>query len=116
MQVLHVVAVPRPAHVLVGIEPGGLSTLITSAPKSAKMRTQVGPARTRERSSTRRRLRAEDGVGRGMANNPSLMTYHGTNTYLIETEDGFAVLDPGPDDDGHLEDILRATGGAVRSC
>ena len=28
----------------------------------------------------------------------SLMTYHGTNTYLIETGDGFVVLDPGPDD------------------
>jgi glyoxylase-like metal-dependent hydrolase (beta-lactamase superfamily II) len=55
------------------------------------------------------------GISRIVANNPSLMTYHGTNTYLIEAEGSFAVLDPGPDDDGHLEDILRATGGAVRS-
>jgi hypothetical protein len=31
---------------------------ITSAPKSASMRTQVGPARARDRSSTRNRERA----------------------------------------------------------
>lgn len=48
-------------------------------------------------------------ISRIVANNPSLMTYHGTNTYLIETDGGFVVLDPGPDDDGHLKDILTAT-------
>jgi glyoxylase-like metal-dependent hydrolase (beta-lactamase superfamily II) len=53
------------------------------------------------------------GISRIVANNPSLMTYHGTNTYLIEAENGFIVLDPGPDDDGHLKDILTATQGQV---
>jgi len=53
------------------------------------------------------------GISRIVARNPSLMTYHGTNTYLIETGDGFMVLDPGPDDEGHLDDVLRATGGAI---
>jgi glyoxylase-like metal-dependent hydrolase (beta-lactamase superfamily II) len=53
------------------------------------------------------------GISRIVANNPSLMTYHGTNTYLIEAGDGFVVLDPGPDDDGHLKDILTATRGQV---
>jgi glyoxylase-like metal-dependent hydrolase (beta-lactamase superfamily II) len=53
------------------------------------------------------------GISRIVANNPSLMTYHGTNTYLTEAEDGFVVLDPGPDDDGHLRDILTATHGQV---
>src|SRR5215203_4680418 len=53
------------------------------------------------------------GISRVVANNPSLMTYHGTNTYLIETGNGFVVLDPGPDDDGHLRDILTATQGKV---
>ncbi|HEV2677415.1 MAG TPA: MBL fold metallo-hydrolase [Aliidongia sp.] len=53
------------------------------------------------------------GITRIVANNPSVMTYHGTNTYLIEAEDGFVVLDPGPDDKGHLDDVLRATGGRV---
>src|SRR3954470_14498781 len=49
-----------------GSRPGGLSILITSAPKSARMRVQVGPARTRVRSSTRIGARAVDAVGRGM--------------------------------------------------
>src|SRR3954447_16770427 len=49
-----------------GSRPGGLSILITSAPKSARMRVQVGPARTRVRSSTRVGARAVDEVGRGM--------------------------------------------------
>src|SRR3954451_20537305 len=49
-----------------GSRPGGLSILITSAPKSARMRVQVGPARTRVRSRTRRCARAIDGAGRGM--------------------------------------------------
>jgi glyoxylase-like metal-dependent hydrolase (beta-lactamase superfamily II) len=53
------------------------------------------------------------GISRIVANNPSVMTYHGTNTYLIEAEGGFVVLDPGPDDEGHLGDVLRATGGQV---
>jgi glyoxylase-like metal-dependent hydrolase (beta-lactamase superfamily II) len=53
------------------------------------------------------------GISRIVANNPSLMTYHGTNTYLIEADDGFVVLDPGPDDAGHLEDILTTTQGRV---
>ena len=53
------------------------------------------------------------GVTRIVANNPSLMTYHGTNTYLIETDTSFIVLDPGPDDHGHLEDILRVTAGQI---
>ncbi|MCU4179625.1 MBL fold metallo-hydrolase [Bosea sp. BH3] len=53
------------------------------------------------------------GIRRIVANNPSLMTYHGTNTYLIETSDGAIVLDPGPDDDGHLDDVIAATHGAV---
>src|SRR3712207_5293845 len=53
------------------------------------------------------------GISRIVANNPSLMTYHGTNTYLIEAEDGFVVVDPGPDDDGHLKDILTATQGRI---
>jgi len=53
------------------------------------------------------------GISRIVANNPSLMTYHGTNTYLIEAAGGFVVLDPGPDDDDHLKDILTATQGRV---
>ncbi len=50
------------------------------------------------------------GISRVVARNPSVMTYWGTNTYLIEGADGLTILDPGPDDDTHVEDILRAAG------
>lgn len=53
------------------------------------------------------------GISRIVANNPGLMTYHGTNTYLIDTDDGFVVLDPGPDDAGHLDDVIAATKGRI---
>lgn len=53
------------------------------------------------------------GISRIVAANPGPMTYHGTNTYLIETPDGLVVLDPGPDEPAHVEAILRATGGKV---
>jgi len=53
------------------------------------------------------------GIARIVADNPSVMTYHGTNTYLIKGRDGFVVIDPGPDDKGHLDDILRVTEGRV---
>jgi glyoxylase-like metal-dependent hydrolase (beta-lactamase superfamily II) len=54
------------------------------------------------------------GISRIVANNPSPMTYFGTNTYLIETPDGLAVLDPGPEDHPEqVEAILRHTGGQI---
>jgi glyoxylase-like metal-dependent hydrolase (beta-lactamase superfamily II) len=53
-------------------------------------------------------------ISRIVANNPGPMTYYGTNTYLIETPDGTAVLDPGPENHPeHVEAILRHTGGKV---
>jgi glyoxylase-like metal-dependent hydrolase (beta-lactamase superfamily II) len=53
------------------------------------------------------------GISRIVASNASLMTYHGTNTYLLEKENGFVVLDPGPDDESHVDAILTATRGKV---
>ena len=54
------------------------------------------------------------GISRIIANNPGPMTYYGTNTYLIETPEGTAVLDPGPEGHPeHVEAILRHTGGKV---
>jgi len=54
------------------------------------------------------------GISRIVAANPGPMTYHGTNTYLIDTPDGVVVLDPGPEDHPeHVEAILRATGRNV---
>jgi len=54
------------------------------------------------------------GISRIVAANPGPMTYYGTNTYLIETEQGLAVLDPGPEDHPeHVEAIMRHTGGQI---
>ncbi|MBI1418193.1 MAG: MBL fold metallo-hydrolase [Limimaricola sp.] len=49
-------------------------------------------------------------VVRVLAPNPSPMTYHGTNSYLLGQE-ALAVIDPGPDDARHLDALLRAIGG-----
>lgn len=48
------------------------------------------------------------GVRRIVADNPGPMTYHGTNTLLIDGEAGTLVLDPGPDDAAHLEAVAGA--------
>ena len=51
------------------------------------------------------------GISRIVAANPGPMTYHGTNTYLIDTPDGIVVLDPGPEEHPeHVAAIVRATG------
>ncbi|GAB5512186.1 MAG: MBL fold metallo-hydrolase [Hyphomicrobiales bacterium] len=47
------------------------------------------------------------GIRRIVAQNPSPMTFTGTNTYLVGDRD-IAVIDPGPDDEMHLHAILDA--------
>ena len=49
------------------------------------------------------------GVQRITARNPSPFTFHGTNSYLVG-RDTLAVIDPGPEDDAHLETLLDAIG------
>ena len=50
------------------------------------------------------------GIRRITAGNVTPMTYWGTNTYLIDGPDGVTVLDPGPEDGGHVAAILAAAG------
>jgi glyoxylase-like metal-dependent hydrolase (beta-lactamase superfamily II) len=50
-----------------------------------------------------------DGVVRVRADNPSLLTLDGTNTYVV----GRWVVDPGPDDAAHLDAVRSAAGGDV---
>jgi glyoxylase-like metal-dependent hydrolase (beta-lactamase superfamily II) len=52
------------------------------------------------------------GIRRIVARNPSVMTYQGTNSYLIDGEDGLTLLDPGPKDEQHTADLLAAIGDA----
>ena len=54
-----------------------------------------------------------DGIRRIVAPNPSPMTLHGTNTYLLGERE-VAVIDPGPDIPSHLAAILAALGPGQR--
>ncbi len=50
------------------------------------------------------------------APNPGVMTGPGTNTYLVgDAATGYVVIDPGPNDASHIERLLQATGGDVRT-
>ncbi len=49
-------------------------------------------------------------IRRLVANNPGPFTYLGTGVYIIG-RGAVAVIDPGPDDPTHIEDILRAVEG-----
>lgn len=53
------------------------------------------------------------GIRRVVAENQSVMTYWGTNTYLIDAPGGVLVLDPGPDDPAHVAAVLDAAGADV---
>lgn len=52
------------------------------------------------------------GVSRLVARNPGFMTGPGTNTYLVG-RDRYLVIDPGPEDEVHVERILKETGGRI---
>ena len=53
------------------------------------------------------------GVRRLTAPNPSPMTGEGTQSYLVGAGD-LVVVDPGPDDAGHLGRVVDAGGGRIR--
>ena len=55
-------------------------------------------------------MKIAPGIRRMVADNPSKMTYHGTNTYLLETPDGTLVVDPGPNLPGHVAAIRWEAG------
>ncbi|HEX7751672.1 MAG TPA: MBL fold metallo-hydrolase, partial [Novosphingobium sp.] len=51
-------------------------------------------------------------VRRVLATNPSPFTYTGTQSYVVGTAQGVAVIDPGPDEPDHIAALLAAIGGA----
>ena len=52
-------------------------------------------------------------VTRIIAPNGGVMTGPGTNTYLVGTHE-LIVIDPGPDDESHMQAILAAADGSIR--
>ena len=54
-------------------------------------------------------------IERIVAPNPGPMTLEGTNTYVVGTPDGAYVIDPGPADPGHVDEIRAraAAGGGI---
>jgi glyoxylase-like metal-dependent hydrolase (beta-lactamase superfamily II) len=55
-------------------------------------------------------LPVRDGIRRIVAPNPGPMTYHGTNSWLVDWEGGTAIIDPGCDDPAHLDALLAEAG------
>ncbi|AGU48056.1 putative hydrolase [Variovorax paradoxus B4] len=54
-------------------------------------------------------------VQRLTAPNPSAMTGPGTNSYIVgDPAAGYIVIDPGPNDAGHVDRLWRATEGNIR--
>lgn len=52
-------------------------------------------------------------IRRVICENPGPFTYTGSGTYIVGRDEGpLAVIDPGPDNQAHLEALLAAIGGA----
>ena len=63
-----------------------------------------------EERPTGRIERAAPLIRRLLAPNPSPFTFTGTQTFIVGEEE-VAVIDPGPDDAGHVEALLRGLAG-----
>lgn len=57
--------------------------------------------------------RLAPGVRRLTARNGGPLTFRGTNCYLLG-EGEIAVIDPGPDDVAHVDELIAATGAPIR--
>jgi recombination protein RecT len=55
-------------------------------------------------------------VMRLTAPNPGMMTGPGTNSYIVgDAASGYVVIDPGPNDAGHIQRLHDATGGRIEA-
>lgn len=60
-----------------------------------------------------RAVRLSPRIVRVTAPNPGVMTGPGTNSYLVGAGDAWAVIDPGPQDEAHLQALLAAAPGRI---
>lgn len=59
---------------------------------------------------------AASGIRRLTAPNSGAMTYHGTNSYIIEYNGGLAIVDPGPAQAlGHVTHLIEACHGRLKA-
>jgi len=58
-------------------------------------------------------LRLAPNLQRLVAPNPSPLTGPGTNTYVVGSGPPYLVIDPGPDDETHVDRILTAAKGRI---
>src|SRR5690606_18576252 len=71
---------------------------------------------SQEDAPVRHRAHALSGdLSRLVANNPTRMTYHGTNTHLWRSGPPWIVIDPGPDDEVQTVDFMTATTAAIEA-
>ena len=61
-----------------------------------------------DQSSPMDRAPGHPEIQRIVAPNPGPMTLEGTNTFILERDDGAFVIDPGPADPGHLDRVREA--------
>ncbi len=54
-----------------------------------------------------------EGVWRLIAPNAGMLTGPGTNTYFVGNAEGVVVIDPGPDDPLHIQQILKNAPGPI---
>lgn len=59
-------------------------------------------------------IRLSSRVRRVTAPNPGAMTGAGTNSYLVGAANEWAVIDPGPAHDRHIQALIDAAPGAIR--
>lgn len=59
-------------------------------------------------------VRLSERVYRVTAANPGAMTGPGTNSYLVGSGDQWAVVDPGPASDHHIQSLIGAAPGPIR--
>jgi len=57
--------------------------------------------------------RVAPGIRRLTAGNDGPLTFRGTNCYLLGDSE-ITVIDPGPDDDAHVADLIATAGGPIR--